>query len=122
MNVEIEIAEWLAASHDDIATGTNLFIGDLPADTLEGIIVGLNRHLQSFDSMSRANIQIFLLYHDYVEGRNLMQEITDILDAYRGTNEGAWAVAGEVYGDGLGKDVKNRNVFSIEFEAAYKEG
>lgn len=126
MNIEVTVAEWLDASSADVTVEDNLFISNLPADTQEGICVMLNRQLQSFDSVSRANIQILMFYFDYIEGRDLMKSLIDLLDDYRGMDitgtDGDWAVAGPVYGDNLGTDVKNRNVFSIEFEVAYKEG
>jgi hypothetical protein len=121
MNIEIEIAEWLDRTTTELTAGTNLFIGDFSEDINEGVCVTLNRHLQASGTFSRANIQILLFYFDYVDGRTLLQTITDIFDEYRGSLNGDWATASSIYADALGKDFKGRNVFSIEFEVVYKE-
>lgn len=120
MSIEITITEWLDGQAG-LTLETDLFLQNLFQDEREGTCVIYIRDVTSFDCLDHAVISIVIFKRDYVVGRNLQKAIITLLNDYRGSIDGAWAVVDDIDGDNLGLDENNRNRFSITFEVAFKE-
>lgn len=116
--VEETIAEYIAAQ-TAFATGTDIFLATLPTETREGIVIRLIRDVVAWGRLTFGFVTILLFYQDYPTARANQDTISALMDNYRGSLDGSWAVAGEVEAENLGLDSLNRYVTSVNFLASY---
>jgi hypothetical protein len=119
--LETTIATYIQSETEHVL-GTDIFLAHLPKGTEEGLIVRFDTDVFNEINFNRFNVNILIMYQDYVVSRNNFEELLILFNSKRGTLDGSWTVSSEVTGRYLGLDRNfNRYAFSVEFEIHYEQ-
>lgn len=118
--MEQTLAEYIA-DNSTLSLGTDLFLATLVSGTEEGVIVRFERLLGSDAGLFFRNVELLIMFKDYVAANNMFHTLFTLFEARRGTLEGTWTVRSEVLGsyEGIDKNF-DRHVFRLNFEIAYQ--
>lgn len=103
------------ANETDLVLGESIWLHNIPEEAQEGVGVKLVRKIRDFGKVRVHRIAIFLVFRNWSTQNSRVDEITDLMDNFRGLTSSDWCVSGDIQVQDYGIDEHKRYVSAIMF-------